>query len=90
MSSLIDDALDLLRDCAVLSRAQEKLLSQSQDKSLDFVVQVHIFAIVSVLNLFSDLECPYTWRAALIIVAKAQGHGSTCACNIWTWVLDFV
>ena len=25
-----------------------------------------------------------------MIVATAQGHGSTCACSIQTWVLDFV
>lgn len=25
-----------------------------------------------------------------MVIAKAQGNGSTRVCSIWTWVLDFV
>ena len=46
--------------------------------------------MVGVLNLFLDPDLPYTWRKASMIVAKAQGHGSTRARSIRTWVLEFV
>ena len=46
--------------------------------------------MISILYLFLDPGLSYTWREASMIVAKAQGHGPTCACSIWAWVLDFV
>jgi hypothetical protein len=67
------------------------LLPQSQEKSsLDIVFRAHISAMIGVLNLFLDPELSYTWREASMVVAKAQGHGSTRARSIRTWVLDFV
>ena len=46
--------------------------------------------MIGVLNLFLDPELSYTWREATMVVAKAQGHGSTRARSTRTWVLDFV
>jgi len=46
--------------------------------------------MVVVLNIFLDLGLSYTWREALMIVTKAQGHRSTCAHSVQTWILDFV
>jgi hypothetical protein len=86
----VDNALELLRNYAALSQARERLSSQSQDKSLDVVFRARILAMVGVLNLFLDPELPYTWREASMIVAKAQGHGSTRARSIRAWVLDFI
>lgn len=85
-----NSALDLLYDHAVLSRAQETLLQQSQDKLLDVVFQACICAMIGVLNLFLDPDLPYTWRKASIVVAKAQGHGPSRARCIRKWILDFV
>lgn len=86
----VDEALKLLRDRAALSRAQEALSLQSQDKSLDIVFRARICAMVGVLNLFLDPDLPYTWRKASMVVAKAQGCGSNRARCICGWVLDFV
>jgi hypothetical protein len=89
--SPVDSALDLLRDRAALLKARESLLLQSQDKSsLDVVFRARMTAMIAVLNLFLDLELSYTWREASMVVAKAQGHGSTRARSVRTWVLDFV
>ena len=46
--------------------------------------------MIGVLNLFLDSELLYTWREASMVIAKAQGHGSTHACSIRTWVLNFI
>lgn len=86
----VDGALNLLRDRAALSRAQEALSSQSQNKSLDVIFRGRISAMIGVLNLFLDPDLPYTWRKASIIVAKAQGQGSSRARSIRAWILDFV
>ena len=83
-----DSALNLLRDHAVLLKARETL--QGQGKSLDIVFQARITAMIGVLNLFLDSELSYTWRQSAMIVAKAQGHGSTRARSLRAWVLDFV
>ena len=73
-----DSALDLLHDRAVLSRAREELSLRSQDKkSFDVVYRACISIMIGVLNLFLDPELPYTWREALMVIAKAQGNGST-------------
>jgi len=86
-----DNALDLLYNHAALLKAQESLVLQSQDKlSLNVVFWACISAMVGILNLFLDLELPYSWREASIIVAKVQGHGLTHVCSIQMWVLDFV
>jgi hypothetical protein len=84
----IENALDLLRDLAALSRAREVL--QSQSKSVDVVIQARICAMIGVLNLFLDPGLSYTWREASMIVAKAQGHGTTRARSVRAWVLDFI
>jgi hypothetical protein len=84
----VDDALNLLRDRAALSRAREKL--QSQARTLDVIFQARVSAMLGVLNLFLDPGLPCTWREASMIVSKAQGHGSTRARSIRAWVLDFV
>jgi hypothetical protein len=86
----VDNALELLRNYPALSQAQEKLLLQSQDKSLDVIFRARILAMVGVLNLFLDPGLSYTWREASMIVAKAQGHGSTRARSIRAWVLGFI
>ena len=46
--------------------------------------------MIGVLNLFLDPELSYTWREALMIVAKAQEHGSTRMHSLHAWVLDFI
>lgn len=85
-----DCALDLLRDRAALSEAQEMLSQKSQDKSLDIVFRARICAMLGVLNIFLDPDLPYTWRKASMVVAKAQGSGVARARNIRRWILDFV
>ena len=89
-SGLLDDSLNLLHNCDMLSRAWESLQRKSQDKSLDVVFQARISATAGVLNIFLNPELPYTWRGASMIVAKAQGHESSHVHSIWAWVLDFV
>ena len=87
----VDDVLMLLHDRPALLRARDGLLPHSKDRSsLDVVFQARISSMIGVLNLFLDADLPYTWREALIVVAKAQGHGPTHARSIWSWVLDFV
>ena len=87
----IDSVLDLLHDHAMLSRARETLQNkQNQAKSLDVIFKARIAAMIGVLNLFLDPGLSYTWREASMIVAKAQGHGSTRARSLRAWVLDFV
>jgi hypothetical protein len=78
----VDTALDLLHDCAVLLQAQKRLTLQSQDKALNVIFRARISAMIGILNIFLDPELPYTWRKASMIVAKAQGHGKTCARSI--------
>ena len=46
--------------------------------------------MIGVLNLFLDPGLSYTWRESSMIVAKAQGHGSTRARSVRMWILDFV
>ena len=86
----VDRALNLLCDRAALSHAQEALSLQSQNKSLDVVFRSRISAMVGVLNLFLDLDLPYTWRKASMIIAKAQSRGSNRMRSIRAWILDFV
>ena len=85
-----DDALNLLRDHVLLSKAQEALSQQSQDKSLDVIFRARICAMIGILNLFLDPNLPFGWRKASTIVAKAQGHGPARVRNIRKWILDFV
>lgn len=67
------------------------MLPHSKDRSSsDIVFQACISSIIGVLNLFLDADLPYTWREALIVIAKVQGHGPTHACSIQFWVLNFV
>jgi len=54
----VDSALELLRDCAALSKAQERL--QRQEKSLDVIFQARIDAMIGALNLFLDPKLLYT------------------------------
>src|SRR5258708_1984688 len=89
-SAQVNNALDLLCDCAVLLKARERLLLQSQAKALDIIFQAHISAMIGVLNLFLDLELPYTWKKVSMIIMKAQGNGPACTCSLWAWVLNFV
>jgi hypothetical protein len=86
----VDSALDLLHNHAALLTVHKSLLLQSQDKTLDVIFRARISAMVGVLNLFLDLDLRYTWREALMIVAKAQGHGTMRVHSIWMWVLNFV
>ena len=80
--NLVNGALNLLCNHGALLTAQENL--QGQDKSLDVVFQARISAMIGVLNLFLDPELSYTWREVLMIVAKAQGHGTNCAHTVVT------
>lgn len=66
------------------------LSEKGQDKSIDIIFWASICAMVSVLNLFLDLDLLYTWRKASMIVAEAQGHSSSQVRSIHKWVLDFV
>jgi hypothetical protein len=74
----------------LLQQVSKKLVLKSGDKTLDIVVCAHISAMVGILNLYLDPDLSYTWRKALIIVSKAQGCGSSCACSICQWILHFV
>ena len=71
----VDSALQLLRDCAALSRAWESLEVHNQAKSsLDVVFRGRIVTMIGLLNLFLDLGLSYTWREASMVVVKAQGR----------------
>lgn len=52
--SLVNNTLELLHDFAALLRARERLLSLSQNKSLNVILQARISAMIGVLNLFLD------------------------------------
>jgi hypothetical protein len=80
----------LLQNRAALLTAQEMLSLQSQNKTIDIVLRARICTMVRVLNIFLDRTLQFMWRNASMVVAKAQGHGSTCARSICKWILDFV
>jgi len=46
--------------------------------------------MLGVINLFLDTDLLYTWRKALMIIAKAQSAGPNRACNIRWWIVKFV
>ncbi|SRR6266852_4140826 len=88
VSALGDKALDLLHNHVVLLRAQERL--QSKEKLLDVIFQARVTVMIEILNLFLNPGLSYTWRKALMIIAKVQGHELHHMHSICMWVLDFV
>ena len=47
-------------------------------------------AMTGTLNIFLDSDLMHTWRKALLLVAKTQGHGIMHTCNIRQWTLYFL
>ena len=88
--SAADEALDLWNDRVALGIACAKLKERCKPKTLDVIVRARITAMIGVLNLFLEAGLGYTWRNASIVVAKAQGQGTTHACNLRKWILNFI
>ena len=53
-----------------------ELSLMAQQKSLDAVLHSHVVAMVGLLNLYLDGTLGYSWRRALEIAAKSEGHGT--------------
>jgi hypothetical protein len=49
-----------------------------------------IEAMTRLLNLYLDKTLGYTWIKASVVVAKSEGHGTTCAQSIRQWAIKFV
>ena len=73
-----DSAMEILQDCVALQKAQEELERIAKEKKLADFVHCWILAMGAVLNVFLDKDLQFTWKTALVIVAKSQGHGTTC------------
>ncbi|KAG1814252.1 uncharacterized protein BJ212DRAFT_1274160 [Suillus subaureus] len=83
------NALDY-KDFPALCRAQAKIAVNSKDKKLDVVFQSHITAMLGALNLYLDPELSYGWHEASLIASKSLGQGINHACNIRTWIHQFL
>ena len=46
--------------------------------------------MVGTLNLYLNLQLPYTWHEASLITLKLQGHGVKLAHNLRTWIHQFL
>ncbi|TEB25675.1 hypothetical protein FA13DRAFT_1756509 [Coprinellus micaceus] len=46
--------------------------------------------MLGVLNLYLDEKLSYTWREASLVAAIAQGHGSSHARNLRTWLHEYL
>lgn len=49
---------------------------------LDSMLQDHVVAMLRLLNLFLDTSLGYTWKKALEVIAKMEGHGTNCVQTI--------
>ena len=85
-----DSALEILQDCVVLQTAQAELRRIVKEKKLANFLYSQILAMEVVLNIFLDKGLQFTWKTASVVVAKSQGHGTTCAQTIREWVIKFV
>ena len=72
----MDSTTKLLEDHAELQVVHRELSLMAQQKSLDAVLHSHVVAMVGLLNLYLDGTLGYSWRRALEIAAKLEGHGT--------------
>jgi hypothetical protein len=75
-------AANLLQDHARLQRAHRELTQKARTGCLDPVLGARIMAMKMLLNLYLDKNLGYTWIKASSVVAKSEGHGTTCAWSI--------
>jgi hypothetical protein len=78
------------KDFPALHHACTKIAVSSKDKKLDVVFHSHITAMLDALNLYLDLELSYGWCEASFVASKSLGQGINHACNIWTWIHQFL
>ena len=69
----MDSTTKLLEDCAELQVVHRELSLMAH---LDAVLHSHVVAMVGLLNLYLDGTLGYSWRRALEIAAKSEGHGT--------------
>ena len=74
-------AVDLLRDHAELQRVHRELVAKVKLGDLDSVLQDHVVAMLRLLNLFLDTSLGYTWKKALEVITKTEGHGTN---HVWS------
>jgi len=86
----VDNVMDVLRDHPVLCTAQDQLALMGKDKKVDVLFWTCVISMVGVLNLFLDPEITLTWRQALLVSSKAQGHGINHARCIREWILRYI
>ena len=82
-------AVDLLRDHAELQRVHRELAAKAKLGDLDSMLQDHVVAMLRLLNLFFDTSLGYTWKKALEVITKMEGHGMNHAWSIQQWVVKF-
>jgi hypothetical protein len=83
-------APELLWDHVGLLAAQKEISCLAMQKLLDTILQGCVVGMVSMLKLYMDKSLRYTWKMASEIAAKSEGHGTTWARSIRSWVLHFV
>ncbi|KZP16010.1 hypothetical protein FIBSPDRAFT_958353 [Athelia psychrophila] len=83
------DAMNYL-DFPTLRRARARLAVKGKSKIIDTVFRTRIMAMEATLNLYLDPELSYTWRQASLLAAKAQGHGTSRARNLRTWIHQYL
>lgn len=78
------------KDFPALCQAVAELTTKSKDQKLDVFFHAPITAMVGTLNLYLNPEFSYTWCEASLVVSKSQGQGISHACNIRTWIHQFL
>ncbi|KAJ3521969.1 hypothetical protein NMY22_g12088 [Coprinellus aureogranulatus] len=85
-----DHKLENWNDKPKLRRAQAILTVKSKDKLLDVLFRSRISGMLALVNLYLDDKLTYTWREASLVASIAQGHGSSHARNLRTWLHQFL
>jgi hypothetical protein len=82
---------NILKDVTRMRQAKAELTAKSKDKTLDVFLRSRILAMLGALNLWMDPQFLCTWKEASLIIAQAQGSGtSNHARNIRQWTLTFL
>jgi hypothetical protein len=89
-SLTLRNTLELLQDLSRLRKAHNRLALKAKDKQLDVVFRARLLAMAGVLDIYLAPELKYTWKEALFIVSKAQGHGTHHARCVWKWLLEYL
>jgi hypothetical protein len=87
---LMASVTDLLQDRARLQGAQEELAVKARLGGLDLVLRSRIVAMIGLLNLFLVEKLGYTWKKASEVIARSEGHGTSCMRSIQQWVVKFL